>query len=157
MDKKVFLLEPKENSGVIKIFQLVLGIFCIGISIFWAVFYFRSQKPEGRMWITIIFLAGFGFYQVMAGLGKTTRYIGTGPDKIILKQNSFLPAIELKSGDIEKIEMYPLSINFHLKNRKHSILRFGIMYPEIITPVKDATAEFADMNQIPLEEKDEEI
>ncbi len=157
MGKKAFLLEPKENSGVIKIFQLVLGIFCIGISIFWAIFYFRSQKAEGRMWITIIFLAGFGFYQVMAGLGKTTRYIGTEPDMIVLKQNSFLPAIKLKSGDIDKIEIYPLSIAFHLKNKKHSILRFGITYPEIIVPVKEAVMEFGEINKILIEEKDQEI
>jgi hypothetical protein len=157
MEKKIFLLEAKENSRVVKIFQLVFGIFCIGIAIFWAIFYLTSKKAEARMWITIVFLAGFGFYQVFAGLGKILRYIETGPDKIKLKQNSFLPAIELKSADIEMIEIYPLSLAFHLKNRKKSILRFGITYTEIIDPVKDAIIEFAFLNKIQLEEKAEEL
>ncbi len=78
-------------------------------------------------------------------------------DKIKLKQNSFLPSIELKSGDIEKIEAFPLSIAFHMKYRKRSILRFGITYPEIIDPVRHATAEFAEFNKIPFEERDEGI
>jgi hypothetical protein len=157
MEKKIFLLEPKENSRVIKIFQLVLGAFCIGVSIFWMIFYIRSQKAEAKMWITIIFLAGFGFYQIMAALGKTLRYIESGPDRIKLKQNSFLPSIVLKPGDIEMIEMFPLSIAFHLKNRKKSILRFGITYPEIIDPARQAFEEFAEINNIPLEEREEEL
>jgi hypothetical protein len=157
MERKIFLLEPNENSRVAKIFQLVLGLLCIGISIFWAIFYFKAPTSADRMWITIIFLASFGFYQVMAGLGKTSRFIETGPDKIKIKQHSFLPSIELKSGDIESIEIFPFSIAFRLKNRKNPVLRFGITYPEVIGPVKEAAEEFAEINKIPFEEKTEEL
>ncbi|MCK7576876.1 MAG: hypothetical protein MZV65_14045 [Chromatiales bacterium] len=76
---------------------------------------------------------------------------------ITLKQSSFLPKSELKSQDIEKIDIFPLSICFLMKNKKKKILRFGLSYTEIISPVKDSVVQFADLNNIAIEEKKEEI
>ena len=157
MEKNHFLLETRENSRVTKVFQIIFGILCIGIAFFWAVFNFNALKADTRLWITIIFLVGFGTYQIAAGLGKITRYIETGEGKIILKQNSFLPKIELNSFDIEKIELFPLSIVFFVVNKKKFILRFGLNYTEIIEQVKEAVTEFAKMNGITIETKKEEI
>lgn len=153
MEKKYFSLDPKEDSRVVRIFQIVFGIFCVIIALFWMIFNIRSGKTDNSLWITIIFLVGFGAYQILAGLGKTKKYIELGPDKIVLKQNSFLPMIQLKAADIEKIEIFPLSINFLLANRKKINFMFGLSYTDIINPVKEAVMEFAEVNKISVEEK----
>jgi hypothetical protein len=157
MEKKYFLLEPKEDSRIVRIFQIVFGIFCILIALFWLVFNIMSGKTESSLWITLIFLIGFGAYQLLAGFGKTNKYIEVGPDKIVMKQNSFLPMIQLKAADIKKIDLFPLNINFLLANRKKINLMFGMTYTDIINPVKEAIIEFAEINKIPFEEKQEEI
>jgi hypothetical protein len=157
MEKKYFSLETKENPRSIKIIQIVFGIVCIAVAIVWLVYNVNLLKNDSTLWITIIFLSSFGAYQILAGLGKTERYIETGPEKIVLRQNSFLPKIELKAGDLDAIEIFPLSILFRLKNHKKIIFRFGLSNTEIINPVKDEIVDFAEMNSIPVEEKKEEI
>jgi hypothetical protein len=157
MEKKYFLLEPKEDSRIVRVFQVVFGIFCIIIAIFWMTFNIRSGRTDGSLWITIIFLTGFGAYQVLAGLGKTSKYIETGPEKIVLKQNSFLPKIDIKASDLEAIEIFPLSIIFRFRNKKKIRYRFGLSNTDIINPVKDQIIVFSELNSIPVEEKKEEL
>jgi hypothetical protein len=157
MEKKYFFLEARENPRAMKIIQIVFGIICVATAIFWVIHNVRSLKSDSTLWITIIFLTGFGAYQVLAGLGKTERYIETGPEKIVLKQNSFLPKIELKAHDIDAVEIYPLSILFRFKNKKKIIFRFGLSNTEIINPVKDEVIDFAELNSIHFEEKKEDI
>jgi hypothetical protein len=157
MEKKHFQLEAKENSKVTMIFQVIFGIFCIVIGLYWAIFHFSSLNEDPTLWITIAFLAGFGTYQIAAGLGKIKKYITFEEDRIILKKSSFLPKAEMKSTDIEKIDIFPLSICFLTKNKRKKILRFGMSFTDIINPVKDAAADFANLNNIAIEEKKEEI
>jgi hypothetical protein len=157
MEKKHFPLEAKENSRFTRIFQIIFGILCIAIALYWAIFQFKSMEADPTMWITMVFLVGFGSYQIAAGLGKIKKFIGIEADRIILKQNSFLPKIDIIPSDIEKIEIFPLSIVFWMTKKKKMILRFGLNYTEIINPVKDAVTEFAGLNGIVIEEKKEEI
>jgi len=157
MEKKIFTLEHRDNSRITRIFQFTLGVICIIIAIFWLVFNLKSLKADNTLWITIVFLTGFGAYEILAGLGKTAKFVDISDEKIILKQNSVLPGIELKASDMEKIEILPLSIKFTMKNHNRHILRFGLSYTEIIIPAKDTITEFAGMNKIPVEMKDEEI
>jgi len=157
MEKRVFLLEPKENSRLVKVLQIVFGIICIIISIYWIIFNIRSLNSDPTQWITIIFLVSFGAYQVLAGSGKTSRYIETGSDRIVLKQNSFLPRIKIAPSDLERIEFFPLNINFLLKSNRKITLRFGTTYTDHIGPVEEAVIEFAELNKIPFEVKREEL
>lgn len=157
MENKYYLLEARDNSRLAKIFQFVLGIVCIIIAIAWMVFNINSLKSDNTLWITIVFLLGFGTFEILAGLGKTIKYIEISQKSIILKQNSVLPKIEIKAEDIERIEIFPLSMVFAGKNRNRNILRFGISYSEIIAPVKEAVTEFAEINNIHVEIKDEEV
>jgi hypothetical protein len=157
MEKKHFALEIKENSKVTRIFQIVFGILCIAIALYWVFFHLSSLKSDPTLWITIIFLAGFGAYQVAAGFGKISRFIEIEQEQITLKQNAFLPKIPLKSIDFEKIELYPLSICFLMDKKKKMVLRFGLSNTEIIEPVKEAVTEFAGLNGILLEQKKEEL
>jgi len=155
MEKKHFPLEAKENSKFTRIFQIVFGILCIAIALYWAIFQFKSMEADPTMWITMVFLVGFGSYQIAAGFGKIKKFISIEADRIILKQNSFLPKIDIMPSDLERIEIFPLSICFCMTKKKKMILRFGLSYTEIINPVKDAVAEFANLNGIAVEEKKE--
>ncbi|MCX6302148.1 MAG: hypothetical protein NTW82_08175 [Bacteroidia bacterium] len=157
MEKKVFYLESKENPGLAKIFHIVLGIACIVIAIYWVIFNIQSIKTDGTLWITILFLVLFGVYQVLDGAGKTRKYISTEPGKLILKQHSVLPVVKIKSEDIEKIEIFPLSVSFKIRNRNKIVFRFGLSYIEIIDPVKNEIAGFAGLNHISYEIKVEEL
>lgn len=157
MEKKYFSLETNENSKTVKLIQIVFGIICIILAIVWVFYSPDSFKNNGTLWVTIAFLAGFGIYQVLAGLGKTDCYIETGADSVVLKQNAFLPKIELKPENLTGLEIYPLSVQFLLKNNKKIIFRFGLTKSDIINPVKDELAEFATVNNLTLEEKKEEI
>jgi hypothetical protein len=157
MEKKNFFLEAKMNSHSVKIIQIIFGIICIATAIFWLIHNIISLKSDSTLWITLIFLTGFGAYQILAGLGRTERYIETGPEKIVLKQNSFLPNIELNASDLSAIEIFPLSIIFRFKNKKKLIFRFGLSNTDIINPVKDEIVGFATLNSIPVEEKKEDI
>lgn len=157
MEKRHFSLEQRENSKLVRIFQIVFGILCVAIAVYWLIFNITSEKRNSNLWVTVIFLAGFGGYQVLSGLGKTSRFIETENDILILKQNSTLPGIKLKAIDIEKIEIFPLSLVFLLKSQKKIILRFGISYPDVIDPAKEGITDFAEMNSIPIENKNEDL
>jgi hypothetical protein len=157
MEKKIFFLEPKESKGLEKIFHIVLGIACIIIAIYWVIFNIQSIKTDGTLWITILFLVLFGIYQILDGTGKTRKYFATEQEKLVLKQHSVLPAVEIRAADLEKIEIFPLSISFKIRNRSKILFRFGLSYLEIIEPVKNEIIGFADRNSIPYEIKVEEL
>ncbi|MCX6335158.1 MAG: hypothetical protein NT092_12810 [Bacteroidia bacterium] len=157
MEKKHFPLEARENSKFTRIFQIIFGILCIGIALYWAIFQYSLLNADSTLWITIVFLVSFGAYQIAAGFGKIKKFIEIEGDRIILKQNSFLPKIDIKPSDLEKIEIFPLSICFLMGKKKKMILRFGLSYTEIINPVKDAVTDFATLNGIATEEMKEEI
>ena len=157
MERNLILLEPRENSLIVRIFQIVFGIACIAIAAYWTIFNLKSLNTDKKLWITIVLLTGFGLYQILAGMGKTTKYIEIAPDYILVKQNSLLPKKRINASDIEKLELYPLNINFNIKNRKKTTLRFGTNYIEIIESVKNGIIDFAELNKIPVEIKKEEF
>ena len=103
------------------------------------------------LWITIIFLSGFGFYQILSGLGQATRFIEIDNSFIRLKKNPVLPAVIMTVQEIERIELFPLSIAFFLKSKRRILLRFGTSYYETNERVKDEILSFAEVNNISLE------
>lgn len=157
MGKKYFSLGSVENNRLIKIIQIIFGIVCFTVAIFWLIFNIRSLKADGTLWITIIFLSGFGFYQVWAGLGQATRFIEISSDKIRLKKNIMLPAVEILPGEIQKIEVYPFNLIFYLKTKKRIFLRFGTTYHETNEKIKDEILSFAELNSINTEIMEEKL
>lgn len=157
MGKKYFSLGSVENNRLIKIIQIIFGIVCFTVAIFWLIFNIRSLKADGTLWITIIFLSGFGFYQVWAGLGQATRFIEISSDKIRLKKNIMLPAVEILPGEIQKIEVYPFNLIFYLKTKKRIFLRFGTTYHETNEKIKDEILSFAELNSIKTEIMEEKL
>jgi hypothetical protein len=157
MKEKIFLLDPYENPGVVRILRAILGVACIAIAVFWIIISFTSKKTEWTSWAASGFLILFGIYQIMAGLRKTAKYFKTGPDRIRFKQHSVFPSVEVIPDEISKIELFPLSIKFHRKSRGRIIFRFGLSYAGIIDPVKQEIIAFAEHNKILLEVVEEEL
>jgi hypothetical protein len=155
METKYFLLSSAENNRLVKIIQIIFGIVCFAVAIFWLIFNIKSLKADRTLWITIIFLSGFGFYQVWSGLGHATRFIEISSEKIRLKKNMMLPAVEILAGDIQKIEMFPFNLFFYLKPKKRILLRFGATYQDINEKIKDEILTFAGLNAINIEIKEE--
>jgi len=157
MDIKYFSLSTTENSRVIKIIRIAFGLICIAVAVFWISFNARLLKTDGTLWITIIFLSGFGFYQIWSGLGKATKFIEIGSDFIRLKKNPILPPIEIPASEIEKIEIFPLNLIFFLKSKKKVMLRFGTTFQDTNELVKDEILNFAELNNIKAEFIEEKI
>jgi hypothetical protein len=151
MKNKHFPLSTNENNKLIKIVRVLFGIVCIAISIFWLIFNIKSMNSDATRWVTILFLSGFGFYQIGTGMGYTIRFIEIGTDKIRLKKNAILPPVEILAEDIERIESLPLNIIFFLKTQKRILLRFGTTYHETNEEIIDEIFSFANSRQIPFE------
>jgi len=157
METKYFSLGASENSSFLKIIRLLFGVICIAIAIFWMIFNIRSVKSDHTLWVTVLFLTGFGFYQVWAGLGRTNRFIQILSDKIILKKNSLLPYKEMAATEIKMIEVFPLNLVFYFNTGGKTILRFGTSFTDNIEPVKSGLEEFASLNNIDFEIISEEL
>ena len=151
------MLSSAENSKLVRIIQIVFGIICIAVAVCWLIFNARSLKADKTLWITILFLTGFGVYQIWAGLGRATRFIEITAEKIRLKKSIFLPELDIASKDIQKIEMFPLNLIFFLKSNKKILLRFGTSYQETNEQIKDEILAFGDINSIDIEIKEEKL
>ena len=157
MESNYYPLDVNKSNKLTRIFQLIFGIICIMVAIIWLILNFNALKSSVTLWITIIFLIVFGYYQIISGLGKAEKFIEIGQDRIRLKRNSFLPPTVLKADEIEKIEIFPLNIVFFMKQNRTTILRFGTTYTDNIEPVKDSILNFAAVNTLTIEEKIEEF
>lgn len=151
MEKKYFSLGTNESNNLVNIIRIVFGVVCIAIAIFWIIFNISSLKVSWNLWITVLFLTGFGLFQIWAGFGRTKIFIEINSDHIRLKKNPVLPAVIIYSCDIEKIEIFPLNVVFRMKQKKKIRLRFGTAYHDINDNVKDEIISLAESNNIPLE------
>jgi hypothetical protein len=157
METKYFSLGQAENSKMVKILQIVFGILCIGLAVFWLIFNLRSINVAGTSWVTVIFVGGFGFYEIYSGLGYSKRFIEIGTDKIIIKKDIMLPAINISAGELEKVELYPFNLILFLKTRKKVVLRLGASYQETNEKIKDEILTFGELNSVNVEFVEEKI
>ncbi len=109
------------------------------------------------LWITIIFLACFGIFQIFTGLGKTSKYIEIGSKKLVIRNKNILPRVELSSDEIAKIEFFPLNVVFFLKSGRRILLRFGTTYRETNEKIVNEINLFSERNKIPVEIIDEKF
>ena len=157
MENKYFLLGNGKPNKFIRVFQIILGFACLSIAIFWTLFNLKAIAADRTLWITIVFLTGFGAYQVWAGTGRATRFIELGNNLIILKKNSILRPVNVLAKEIENIELFPLSVKFFLKSNRRILLRLGTTFYEINEKIKDEIINFAETNQIPVEIIEEKL
>lgn len=157
MERHYFSLDIHRQNKLTRIFQLVFGVICAIVAIAWLIINFGSAIMNASMWLTILFLLGFAYFQIASGLGRAEKFIELYQDIIRLKRNSVLPVKVMKAADIGKIEIFPISVLFIMKTGKTLILRFGITYTDAISPVKEAIEEFCHANKISIEFKEEEV
>ena len=151
MEKRYFSLEIRDDNRLTKLIRILFGLICSGIALFWVIYNFKSVKADGTLWITIAFLLCFGFFQIYSGFGLAAKFIELNSDNIRLKKNSLFPAIDLPSDQIEKIELFPLKVQFFISPGKKILLRFGISDPDKIELIKAEIISFADSNNLKLE------
>lgn len=157
MENKYFSLGSTDNNLFVKIIRIIFGLLCILVAGYWFGYNIKLLKADWTLWITVLFLLGFGFYQVWSGLGKATRFIEFGKDFILLRKNPIFPAVKMAANDIEKIELFPLNIVFFLKSKKRILLRFGTTYQDINELIKDELFSFTGSNNIQIEVVEEKI
>jgi len=157
MDIKYYTLGGTSTNKFEKIIRIIFGLVCIAISAFWFSFNINALKADGTLWITVVFLSAFGFYQIWSGLGRTIRFIEIGSGLIRLKKNTILPAINIKADQIERIEVFPFNLIFYLRSQKKIMLRFGASYQETNEKIKDEILIFGESNNIPVEFIEERI
>ncbi len=157
MENQYFSLEISENNRLTKIFRIIFGVICLIVAVFWLIFNVKLLETDKTLWITIVFLSGFGLYQIWSGLGYAVRFIEIGSDNIRLKKNAILPAVQMMVPEIEKIELFPLSIIFFLKSGKRIILRLGTTYHETNDKIVDVITGFAESNKISFEIREEKL
>jgi hypothetical protein len=157
MDKKYFPLSSVENNRVIKIVQVAFGFVCIAVAVFWLIFNIRSMKTYGTLWITIIFLSGFGFYQIWAGIGRAIRFIEISSDTIRLKKTAVFPTVVISASEIQKIEVFPFNLIFILKTGGKNVLRFSSTYHETNEKIKEEIFRFTEINSISIENVEEKL
>lgn len=157
MEKQYFSLEISENNKLIRVIRIIFGVVCVVVAGFWMNFNINLLKTDRTLWITIIFLTGFGLYQIWAGLGYAVRYIEIGPENVHLKKNAILPPVQMDVVELEKIEFMPMNVIFYLKSRKRILLRFGTINHETNEKIVDAIMGFAESNNIPFEIIEEKL
>ena len=157
MEKKYFSLSSVENNKLVKIVQIVFGILCLAVAIYWLIFNIHLSKADKTLWITILFLSGFGLYMIWSGLGRATRFIEISSDQIRLKKTILLPPVELPSEEMQKIEIFPFNLIFFLKTKKRIILRLSTTYTETNEKIKDELIIFGELNSINVEFVEEKI
>jgi hypothetical protein len=157
MGKSYFLLGVSEDHRMVRYFRILLGIACISMAGYWFWFNLVTEKSDFTLWITIVFLLGFGFYQIWSGSGRAKRFIEISNGTLVLKKSSLLPPLKIEAGELEKIEFFPLSIVFFFEKRKKLLLRLGTVHYETNEKIIDELIRFADQSEIRYEVKEEEI
>lgn len=157
METGFFSLDISSGNRFTRVFQIIFGVICLVVAVIWLIINIGEIRSTGSFWITILFLSGFGVYQIRSGMGRASRFIEIGNEKIRFRKSSFLKPGELAADGIEKIEFYPLNIIFIMRNRKPEIIRFGTTYTDIIAPVREKIEEFATLHGITVEERNEEF
>jgi hypothetical protein len=157
MERRYFSLGNIEKNRMVNFIRVLFGAVCMAVAVFWLTFNINSVASSGSIWLTILFLTGFGFYQVWAGIGKAERYIEIGRDNIVLKKDIFLKPHSIEAVETEKIYFFPLKIIFLLKSGKKILLRLGTMYYESNEKITDEIVKYAEANSIPTEVVQEEI
>jgi len=157
METQYFSLELHRSNKLTKIFQLVFGIICAGVAVIWLILNLSTMKMTLGLALTVLFLLGFAYYQIVSGLGHAEKFIEVGGDKIRMKKNSIFPVEEVRADEVENVVIFPINIVFMLKSKKKIMLRFGTTYTDIINPAKDAIENFCQRNSLSYEERNEDL
>ncbi len=150
MENTYLSLDERPEKKTVSILMVVFGILCLFTSGWWAVFLIRVPENENIFWVGTIFLFLFGLYQGYAGLGYARRYIKINGKDIIIRQNSFFGEKEFSAPLIRIITIHSTTVIFDLEQDISYKLKLGIRYPDLGEKIKKTIVEFAEMHEIEL-------
>ena len=157
METNYFQLGNSDKNRFVNVLKIIFGVVCIAVGVYWIIYKIDVPEKTGSAWVTILFMLGFGAYEIFSGLGKAERFIEIGKATIRLKKSIFLPAKNIETSEIDRIEIFPLKIIFYLKREDRLTLRFGTTYYETNEKIIDSLVKLAKQNQIDMELIKEEI
>lgn len=157
METTYHSLGNSEKGRFISIVRILFGTVCLAVAAYWLIYNIKATEDTGSIWVTVMFLSGFGFYLIWAGAGKADRFIEIKNDSIFLKKYIFLPGTEIPAGETGYAEIYPLKVCIVMKSGKKVVLRFGTTYYESNQKIITAVMKYCSSNGIELREIDEQV
>ena len=140
-------LDLHENTKAGRVFRIAIGIVSLAGAI-WFTFSIRGTAASlGTAWIATGFLLAFALWMIASGSGYTERFITIGDTKIVLKHNTYKPAVTFTPASLIYIEFKALSIDF-CTDKKKVTLRLGNYYQEQSVKVMEAVEAFCISNSI---------
>jgi hypothetical protein len=152
-----YSLGGEEPEKPFRIIRIIFGAVCIAVSAGWIVFGPAALRSGSSFWITVLFLAAFGLYQVWGGIGRSAPFIELTDNMIILRRHTVGTTIEIAAGRLEQIELFPMKAEFTISGRSKIVLRFGAMYQETNETIKDQLILFSQNNDIPCPVTEEKL
>ena len=151
MKKTTITIGNRESSRIVLVLQFIFGLICIGTALMWGVFILKGEGDFGVYWPATIFMAGFGLFQIFAGLGKTTRYITVEKQFITIKKYALLGATKVEAAKVDKISTDSTGFKIHIEGSETISFRFGLTQTDRAAIAIEALFLFAQENSIPID------
>jgi len=151
-----YSLDNKESSGFVRLLQIIFGIACIAVALWWAWFIIKSSD-NGSYWIATLFMLFFGAFQIYSGLGYAAKFIELHNDSIEFKKASLGRKERVKSTGIDKIDILPLSVTIFMKDKRSFTISFGMSIAGTIDSIKDGVIEWSGKNNVEIIEKSDRL
>lgn len=148
MEGLKFNLDSGEHDKTSRVLKALFGVLCIAAAIATGVMMAGTDKMTTNSYIAISFLALFGIWLIISGLGLTERYLTVSGDTIILKDRAYAPARIIRASDLRELEFSQLKITFRLKTEMAIPLRLGTYYRENSFRLMEAMEQFCTSNGI---------
>ena len=151
MNKQKFSLDLREDTFITRISNLIFGLFCLAVSLWFIIKLGKEPSSTTSAWIAVAFLSLFGIWELLAGFGMTSRYITIDKNIIIIRHRFYSSPVSLLPAMIKEIEFKPLAISFHLHEGKDILLRLGAYYKERSADIMKSVEVFCTENNIKTE------
>jgi hypothetical protein len=147
-----YSLDNKESSGFVRLLQIIFGVACIAVSLWWAWFIIKSSDNDSY-WLATLFMLFFGTFQIYSGLGYAAKFIVLHNNSIEFKKAAIGIKEQVEASRIEKIEILPLSVKILMKDKRSFVISFGMSIASTIDSIKDKLIEWSGRNNVEIVEK----
>lgn len=151
MKAKKISLDVRDNTKFTRFFQIVFGVFCLAVAIWFIYNLITTKTISGTNAIAVVFLFFFGIWELLAGAGLTARYITISDESLILKQNYFSKPLILKPGDIKKVIFKPIAFELITSDNKKIVTKLGLYYRERTEEILESVEQFCEINKVPVD------
>jgi len=151
MEARKISLDLHDNTKFTRFFQVVFGIFCLAVSVWFLFKLFETQTLAGANTIAVVFLFLIGVWELASGFGFTGKYIIVSGESLTLKHNNFSKPLVVKPADLEMVIFKPVSFVFVFRSGEKTTIKLGIYYRERSVEILESIEEFCKINQVSVE------